>query len=432
MAQRLALPMQIKMMENLMDRELSAEFKRKQKIKVAIVAGLVLIAIVLAFFVFRGFIKPSVNRSKITIAIAEMGTLEATIPATGVVVPENELLITSPINAKIEKVLFRAGDAVKMGESLLQLNRESTQKNYDKLLDAQKVNQNKINQLKLSLERTINDLQTQYAVKEMRIQSLESDLNSEQSLLKIGGGTPEKVKQATVNLNVAKLELKQLKNQISNQEKTMQADLTSLGYEMSIQQKDIQELSNMLNQAEVRSPIKGIIIWINEQIGAEINQGADIVKIADLSSYKVTATVSDSYATYVKVGGSAIVRINEVDIRGVITNVQPAVENGSVKFMVSLNNKNHSLLRSNLKADVFVVSSVKDNVVRIKNGPAFNGSAQQKVFVILDNEAVSRTITIGESNFDYLEIKSGLKAGDRVIVSDMEQFVNQPKVQIND
>ncbi|SKB49725.1 efflux RND transporter periplasmic adaptor subunit [Daejeonella lutea] len=415
-----------------MDTELSADFKRKALFRKWLIAGSIIIAMTIAFFGFRSLIEPSIERSKITIETTEVGTIEATIPASGVIVPEYEFLITSPINAKIEQVLHSAGEAVQMGESILKLNKETTQINYDKLLDEQEVNRNKINQLRLSLERTLNDLQTQYSIKEMRIQSLESALEHERSLLKIGGGTAERVKQAVLNLDIAKIELKQLKNQISNQQKTMQADLRSLGLQMSIQNKSISESDRKLNQAEVRSPANGIITWVSSQIGSEVSEGSEIAKIADLRSFKVEGSISDAYASQLRNGGWVIIRINDTDLRGRISSIQPAVENGTVKFFVNLDKKDHPLLRSNLKTEIFIVTSVKNQVLRLKNGSAFDGSAHQKLFVVNGNQASSRVVTVGESNFDYIEIRSGLKAGDKVIVTDMKDFENQDKVEIKD
>ncbi len=415
-----------------MDRELSTEFKRKRRLRLGIVSGVVLVTAVLLFLGLRAVIKPSVDHSKITIETADVGTIEATIPASGVIIPEYEFLITSPINAKIEQVIRHAGDAVTAGEPILKLNKEDTQMSYDKLLDEQEVNRNKISQLRLSLDRALNDLQTQYSIKEMRIQSLGSALEHERSLLRIGGGTEEKVKQAVLNLDIAKMELKQLRNQIVNQEKTMQADLRSLGLQMSIQDKNISESGGRLSRADVRSPAKGVITWISSQIGSEVSEGSEIAKIADLSSFKVEGSISDAYAGQLRPGGWVIVRINDTDLRGRITNIQPAVENGTVKFFAGLEKNNHPLLRSNLKTDIFIVTSVKSNVIRVKNGPAFDGSPQQKIFVINGTEAVQRTVTIGESNFDHIQIQSGLKPGERVIVSDMKDHEHQEKVKINE
>lgn len=413
-----------------MDREISPKQQARRRTKTYLLLAAAIIVIAIGFIQFRNMVGPGIKRSTFSTSIAETGIIEATVPASGLVIPEYEVTISSPVNARIEQVLFNAGEKVLSGQSILRLNKESSLIAFEKLNEEQHVNRNKIHQLSLSLQKSLDELKTQYSIKQMKISSLETALAHEQSLLSIGGSTDESVKQARLTLNVAKLELTQIKNQMDNQKATMQADLKSLGYEINIREKDIKEVSDKLKNASIFSPRNGVITWLNSKIGAEINEGEELVRIADLSSFKVEATIADTYADEVKAGRTAIIRINKTDLRGNINNVQPAVENGTVKFSINLSDKNSKLLRANLKADVFVVTSYKEHAVRLKNGPAFNGSAEQKVFVLQGDYALSRKVKIGESNTDYIEILAGIKAGETVITSDMQDFIHLSKVKI--
>ncbi len=413
-----------------MDRQISEQLKNSQKKRSYLLALAIVSILLFSFIGFNTLVTPSVNGKSLTTSIAEIGVIEATVPGAGVIIPEYEMSITSPVSAKLEKVLHNTGESVKAGESILQLNKEASLISYEKVIDEQLVNRNKINQLELSLQKSLNELNTQYSIKHIRIRSLETAVAHEQSLLDIGGSTQENVKQAHLNLNVAQLELKQLQNQISDQRLMMQADLKSLGFEISIRDKDINAISAKLKNAAISSPRNGVITWVNDKIGAEINEGEELVRIADLSSFQVEATISDTYADELKAGRTAIVRINKNDLRGKITNVQPEVENGTVKFSIALNDKNSRLLRSNLKAEVYIITSYKDKVVRVKNGAAFNGSQEQKVFVLNGNEAISRKVKIGDSNSDFIEILSGINSGEKVITSDMQDHIHLGKIQI--
>ncbi|WP_207429761.1 efflux RND transporter periplasmic adaptor subunit [Pedobacter sp. SYSU D00535] len=413
-----------------MDRVLSPQQLNKQKAKTYLIGALAVAGMALGFIKFKSFVKPSVDAGALTIAVAEVGSLEASVAASGTIIPEYEVLITSPVDAKIEKVLHTAGERVNAGESLLQLNKESSLIAYEKLTEEQQVNRNKINQLELSLQKSLNELKTQYSIKEIRIKSLETAVAHEQSLLSIGGGTEENLKQARLNLKIAQLELKQLQNQIVNQKAMMQADLRSLGYEINIRDKDINEISDKLRKAAITSPRNGVITWINDKIGSELREGDELVRIADLSSYKVEAGISDNYADEVKVGNVAIVRINNADLRGKITHVQPTIENGIVEFAISLDQKNAPQLRPNLKADVFVVTSFKTKTTRVQNGAAFNGSEEQTVFVMRGKTAVARKVKIGESNSEYVEIRSGIKPGEKVITSDMQEYMHLNNLEV--
>lgn len=413
-----------------MDREISLKQQAKRRTKIYLIVIVALVVVAFGFIQFKSMVEPSVKRNTFTLSIAETGIIEATVPASGIITPEYEVTISSPVNAKIEQVLFNAGESVLAGQSILRLNKEVSLLAFEKLNEEQHVNRNKINQLSLGLQKSLDELKTQYSIKQMKISSLETALDHEQSLLAIGGSTDENVKQARLTLNVAQLELIQIKNQIDNQKAMMQADLKSLGYEINIREKDIKGISDKLKNAAISSPRNGVITWVNNKIGAEINEGEELVRIADLSSFKVDANISDTYADEVKVGRSALVRINKTDLRGSINNVQPAVENGNVKFSISLDSKSSKLLRSNLKVDVFVITSYKENTIRVKNGAAFNGSEEQKVFVLEGENVVSRKVKIGQSNSDYVEILSGIKAGERVITSEMQDFIHLSKLKI--
>ena len=415
-----------------MDRELPSSFKKKRLTKNIGLSVLLALGFFAGFLIFRQYMQPTAKRADLSLARVTEGSIEATLTASGQVMPEHEFLITSPIHAKIEQVLRHSGETVQTGQSILQLNKEETLSNYNKMLDEQAANHNREAQLELNLEKSVSELTTQYTIKQMYIQGLETALEHEQTLLKIGGSTEEKVKQAGLNLRISQLELQQLKRQMKNQQKQIRSDRKGLGYQISIQQKSIDAYGKKLSQAAVHSPAKGVITWVNSKIGAEVGEGAELARVADLSSYKIEGKIADTYAGQLKNGTEVIIRIEDQELRGSISNIEPEVDGGMVKFFVLLKQNNHPLLRSNLKVDLYVVTSVKRKVLRIKNGSAFTGAEQQQIFVLKGNEAIARTINVGISNFESIEVLSGLKAGEEVIISDLKDLGNVKKIAIKD
>ena len=111
-----------------MDRELPDSVIRRRKLKILllIIAGLVLV--VMALRGFRRIIKPTIKRSRIMTAIAEIGTIEDALISSGIVVPEFEQVITSPIQSKIDSVFIRAGEIVSQGQSIVKLDDEFIQR----------------------------------------------------------------------------------------------------------------------------------------------------------------------------------------------------------------------------------------------------------------------------------------------------------------
>jgi HlyD family secretion protein len=175
-----------------------------------------------------------------------------------------------------------------------------------------------------------------------------------------------------------------------------------------------------------------VLTWVNEDIGATVQQGDPLARVADLSSFRVRATISDSYADALHPGDAVVVRLNGTDLRGTISTVSPAVEKGTVTFYARLAEDHHPALRSNLRADVFVVTSKQRNVLRVKNGPFYQGGREQPVFVVRDGKAERRVVRFGESNLDYVQILSGLRPGEEIVLSDMKDYLETPSLTIKD
>ena len=242
----------------------------------------------------------------------------------------------------------------------------------------------------------------------------------------------EKIEKAELNLKIAKLELNQIKETINNKERSMSADLKGLNYEINIQEKNVQELRQKLGEATITADKRGVVVSIQNQIGQTVAVGEELVKIANLQSYKIEGTISDMHATKLGVGGQVFIRMNEeTQLVGEIVSISPSVQNNIIQFNIRLEDKNHPLLRPNLKVDVFVQTAFKENVVRVKNGAFYKGGTRQPIFIKQDDRLVQREAEFGHSNFDWVEIVSGAQAGDEVVISDMSDYENHDQLKIN-
>ena len=87
-------------------------------------------------------------------------------------------------------------------------------------------------------------------------------------------------------------------------------------------------------------------------------------------------------------------------------------------------------LRQRLRVDVnLITGSVKDALM-IDKGPFINGAGLQKVFVVADNQAKRVEVSVGSSNNHFYQIKSGVVAGDQIIISDVSEFANLTRFDI--
>ena len=248
----------------------------------------------------------------------------------------------------------------------------------------------------------------------------------------LGSGTTDKVRQAEYSYDVAQLEYEQLQQQYANEKEVLDAEYKVQELDFSIFRKGLAELKRTLDDAQVRSPRKAVLTYINNQIGAQVGQGSQLAIISDLNHFKVEGEISDTYGDRVVAGRRAIVKLGNEMLEGTVSSVTPLSKNGVISFSVQLNEENHVRLRSGLKTDIYVMSAVKEDVMRIANGGYYVGRGEYELFVRTSvGEVEKRKVQLGESNFEYVEVKDGLKNGDQVIVSDMTQFRNNKVVKLN-
>lgn len=413
-----------------MDREIPKEVRDKERKKKFIKYGAIGVAAVVCIAVLISFMRSSVNRKDLVFSEVDNGTIEVSVSASGKVVPAFEEIINSPINTRIVEVYRKGGDSVDVGTPILKLDLQSTETEYKKLLDEEQMKRYQLEQLKVNNNTYLSDLSMQVKISAMKLNRMEVELRNERYLDSLGSGTTDKVRQAELNFNTGKLELEQLRQQYANESKVKEADLKVKELEFNIFSKSLAEMKRTLDDAQIRSPRKAILTYINNQVGAQV-EGSQVAIISDLSHFKVEGEIADTYGDRVAAGGRAIVKIGNEKLEGTVSSVTPLSKNGVISFIVQLNEDNNKRLRSGLKTDVYVMNAVKEGVLRLANASYYVGRGEYELFVQdSKDEIVKRKVQLGDSNFEYVEVISGLKPGDKVVVSDMSSYKNKNKLKL--
>ena len=376
--------------------------------------------------------RASVSREDLMIATVDTGTIETTVTGSGAVVPAFEEIINSPINSRIIEVYCKAGDSVDIDTPLLRLDLQSTETELNKLKDQIEIKNYELEQQKVNNSTRVSDLTMQVKVKEMAVNRLEVELRNERYLDSLGSGTGDRVRQAELAYNTGRLELEQMRQQLANERKVTDAGLNVKNLDINIARKNLGEMSRTLDDAQIKAPRKATLTFINDQIGQKVSEGEKIAIISDLSHFKVDGEIADAYGDRVRVGSKAGVRVGRKErMDGTISNVTPLSRNGVISFTVRLDNDADRRLRSGLRTDVYIMCDVMEDVRRIKNGSYYTGPGTYELFVFNgDNELVRRSVRLGDSNFEFVEVVDGLKEGDRVVVSDMKRFINSSSVKV--
>jgi HlyD family secretion protein len=411
------------------DRELPPEIRRQDQLRKAlqIVGPMVIVALLIVWL--PGWMRPSVNRARIRTAVVTAGPVEAVIMASGTVVPEVERVLSSPLDARVLRLLGRPGAHLKQGDPVVELDVSESVLALEKLVKDLKIKDNQQAQTRLTLEKSLLDLDGRIEVKTLELQSAQAQLEGDQQLFKEGLFSREALRRSELAVKQAQIELAQLRDQRQNAERATAVQLEGLALERGSLDKEAAQARRLLDLSTTKSDRDGVLTWVLSQEGALVRRGDVIARIADLTSFRVDATVSDIHAGRLRTGMAAVVRVNDLDLQGTVTDVFPTVENGVLRFTVALAEPAHAGLRPSLRTDVLVVTERKPRVLRIKRGPFADNVAKQ-AFVIRGDRAVRIPIEIGLSGVDDLELLSGASEGDELIISDMKDYLHLTEVRI--
>ena len=414
-----------------MDRELTSKEKRIVKTRqmaktIAFVCGLFAIA-----FIAISLSTRRIGRNDIRIATVERGNIDIGLSTSGTVSPEYQEQILSPISSRILEVYARMGDTVEVGTSLLRLNLENAEAEYQRSLDDLQLKEQRLKQLRINQDTRLTDMQMRLRVARMSLDQKQSQLDGERYLDSIGSGTKERVRQAELTYNTASLEVEQLQKQLDNERRVCQAELDMQRIEIDMQRKSLEATRQTLADARICSPRRAVLTFIKNDIGASVSQGEQIAIISDLSSYKVEGELSDGYSDRIQVGSLVTIRSGKTRLSGIVSHLNPLTKGGSIGFTIHLDNPAHPILRPGLRTEVFVLARSHENSLRLPMGTYYkNGKGSYKLFVVEGDRLVAREVELGEANYDWVEVIRGLDEGEQVVISDMEKYKGRTSIRL--
>lgn len=414
-----------------MDRELDASFRRRQIWRRVGWTGGSLALVVAVLLLLPGWLRPSLERDRIRTGKVDRGPVEGVIEASGAVIPAFEGVLSSPVEARVEKILKRPGEVVKGGEEILKLDTSASRLAFERLQDQLSKKLNEQLQLRLTLDKDLRDLRGR--IESGRLDAEAAQYRAEQNgKLRADGLVSEQTLRASqVEAKKAQIELTQLEQSVRDARRSTEAQLQGLDLDLAILRKDLNEARRQLDLATTRSDRSGVLTWVVPQEGATIQRGEVIARIADLDSYRVEATVSDIHSSSLHPGLPVRVMLDGKRlVNGRLSQIYPTIENNAVKFTAELDDPRHPELRNNLGVDVLVVTGSRANALRMPKSPYLQGGVVQKVFVVEGDRAVRRDVRLGVSGYDHAEVLDSLAEGDEVILSDMKDYLHLEQVKL--
>jgi HlyD family secretion protein len=193
-----------------MDRPLDARMLRRRTLR-RVALGVGGLGLVVALSVLLpGWIRPSIPGSRLRLGTVTRGPIEATVTASGRVVPRFEHLVTSPIDSRVEAILVDPGAAVEAGDRIVALDVGPTARALEKLDEEIALEENERRKTRIQSRETLADLEGRQRIKELEIRSFELDVRKNERLSEQGLITEDVLRRAETDLERSRIERDQL------------------------------------------------------------------------------------------------------------------------------------------------------------------------------------------------------------------------------
>lgn len=387
-----------------------------------------LMILVMIVFVFykkvRSFSSGSAHSDEIKRACVDRGNVVSSTEAQGIIEPENEVLLLSPTTSVIKNIQKVPGSRVSRGDVILYLETKAVEEQIEKLEEQLEVKRNNLEKNRLNARAANIELEYNVEIKKLKIASIKAELADKEQLLEVGGISPAGVDKTKQELVLAEKDLTNVEERNMIRLKQLQADEQGLLLDIRIQERQLESEKEILSKLTVRAPSAGIILNVEGREGEKVNADQLLVRMSDLSTYKVIGNIGEQYAELIKTGKMVYTILDSVKLTGKIGNIMPLIQNNNVQFDVHLEQSNHPKLLPNLKVKLMVVQEMRDSVLRMPMTDIFEKGSKHSVFVIENTKAVRKEIKTGLRGRDYIEILDGVKENDCIIVSDISKYRN--------
>ncbi|MBI3713215.1 MAG: HlyD family efflux transporter periplasmic adaptor subunit [Burkholderiales bacterium] len=405
-----------------MDSELSQSVKSTRKRKQAMLLAAVLLTVSGLSWGIHRLATQSANLSELKISEVRLAALDSTINASGVVIPVREEQLSSPSQTRISKVIAKAGQTVKAGDLLMVLDDKVHRVAIDNLREQVSQQALRVQVLQQEMDASLRRIASEIELMELDLQSNQVKLNRFKKLGATGITSQVDVQAAELAVKRNEVQLRQHKESLVDVRKTATSNIASAGLQKSIFQKQMELQESLLAQTQVTAPFDGILTWTLGDEGASVSTGQLIAKVSELHNFKVEANVSDFYARLLESGQAVRVEYSGQVLMGQVQTVLPEIQNGTVKLIVNLEQPNHPALRHKLRVETNIIIAQKTQALVVDLGVAINGQGRQDVFVIENGQAVKRQVEFGAGNGKTVEVLAGVKAGSKIVVSDVNKF----------
>lgn len=397
--------------------------KKKSKLKFV----LIIIASAVAVSVFGWYFlnqKKTYNVKSEDITIDEVtnGKFEDMLMVTAQTQSLNSSLVNVLEGGAVKEIFAEDGQMLTRGQPIARVYNPNTEFNY---LNQETGIMQQISQMRSSLL----ELKNQEFNQDKELLQSQNDYNTalqtfnlQKRLYDAEIGKKTDYDIALQNLNYQKDRKQIVEKGASNEKLSRNAQFSAINNSINQMEKSLNILRSNKNNFLIMSPASGRLSSFNISLGQNLTTGESIGKIDLMGGYKLVAKVDEYYINKLTNGIKGTLDNNGKEYEVIITKILPEVKDG--QFSVELNFIDAKIenLKIGMTFGVKLKLSADTQSMMIPKGNFYKDTNGKWIFVVKNNKAEKRNISLGRENPLYYEVTSGLKQGESVITSDYSEL----------
>ncbi len=407
-----------------------AQLRRRHRLRYALVA-LALVGVGVGLLSLRPAV-PRVERSTLWIDTVRRGTMLREVRGTGSLVPESQRVVSALSAGRIDRVRVRPGARVEPGTLLVEMSNPDVQL---QALDAErqvKLAEADLASLRASLETQRLEAVASVAAARSALREAGRSVRVADTLAAHGLASAMEVERARDRAEEARAR--------DESERRRLAVLTdALRAQLDLRQLEVERLRGIarfqqerVDAMQVRAGAAGVVQELALEPGQWVNPGQLLARVAGPERLKAVIRIPETDARDLTLGLSAVVDTRNGTVRAHVSRVDPAVQNGSVAVDLVFDAALPKGARPDLSVDAAVQIDRIPNALYVGR-PAQGGSESEVRLFRLDPDGHGATrvpVRLGRGSASTVEIRGGLREGDRVILSEMTQWDSYDRVRL--
>lgn len=407
------------------------KIRKKRKSLLLIGSGALALLVTVLVVVWLGPALPTADRSSLWIGTVKRGDMLKEVRATGTLVPRHKRWISAATAAQVEKILVWPGTTVKPDTVLMKLSNPE-------VADALRNAQAKVAAANAEVASKRAQLQSQLLDERSELAKAKSDYASTRVKADADAKAMKLHLIPRVQFQQEQIALKQLKERVDIETRrvasfagNMQAQMDAVKAQLAQQQSNLKLRQRQMDALNVTAGIAGVLQQVAVQEGAQVTEGANLAQVARPDVLIARLKVPEVQAKDVAMGMPVSVDTHNGIVAGKVERIDPAVTDGSVQVDVHLTGKLPPGARPDLSVDGRIRIAQLKNVLSVGRPALAKADSDISLFRInTDGVATRVPVRIGATSVDRVEIRKGLKAGDKVILSDTSQWDSYDRIKV--